>query len=67
MGNGGSGKRAQAYHAPCQRPFRRRRILIRVDPTSSEFERGTQLFRHYGKAAIVSIFDDGSPLWEFRI
>jgi hypothetical protein len=32
-----------------------------------EFERGTQLFRHYGKAAIISTFDDGSPLWEFRI
>ena len=39
MGNGGSGKRARVYHAPCQRPFRRRRILIRVDPTSSEVER----------------------------
>jgi hypothetical protein len=32
-----------------------------------EFERGTQLFRHYGRAAIVSSLDDGSPLWEFRI
>jgi len=34
---------------------------------NGEFKRGTQLFRHYGKAAIVSSFDDGSPLWEFRI
>jgi hypothetical protein len=32
-----------------------------------EFTRGTQLFRHYGKATIVRSFDDGSPLWEFRI
>jgi len=32
-----------------------------------EFKRGTQLFRHYGQATIVSSFDDGSPLWEFRI
>jgi hypothetical protein len=33
----------------------------------SEFTRRTQLFRHYGKATIVSSLDDGSPLWEFRI
>jgi hypothetical protein len=42
-------------------------FLLSVTYEDGEFKRGTQLFRCYGEAAVVSSLDDRSPLWEFRI